>query len=81
MADVLEHGNNSVSVNTWRIDVDEPVTSLKRKLISMREQRIAQTVLVCRPPTIRKVFKIVSALHERLYLHPHKPRASTAVDV
>ena len=60
MADVLEHGNNSVSVNTWCIDVDEPVTSLKRKLISMREQRITQTVLVCRPPTIRKVFKIVS---------------------
>ena len=71
MADVLVHGNNSVVVKTWPIDVDEDDVTLKRKLIAVREQRVVHNLLICRPSTLRKVFNIVSDKQRKVECTAH----------
>ena len=58
MEDVLEHGNNKLPVQSWRVSTDE--MDLRRKLISIREQSIANLVVVCEAETTSRIFDIVS---------------------
>ena len=70
MEDVLEHGNNKLPVQSWRVSNDE--MDLRRKLISIREQSIANLVVVCEAETTSRIFDIVSVYLGAAPFHPHE---------